>query len=107
MWSMAPTTSWRCRPAARGPWCSSQATDGVTPPIWIEGVDTGHYVVSGEEKSDSWGVENQSSMSHHHGSARLAIFYQDPGGAGPVLTQLGIGAADGGGGDTWWVLIFE
>jgi hypothetical protein len=85
----------------------SPASDGWIPAIYVQGVSTAHYAVAGVEASQTWGVENQSALSHHHGSARMAIYYQDPGGEGPVLTRLGIGAADAGGGDTIWVFVWE
>ncbi len=93
--------------AAGAAFTGSPATDGVTPPIYVAGVDSAHYSVSGYELSQSWDVENESSLSHHHGSARQAIYYHDPGGEGPVLTRLGIGAADAGAGDTAWVFVWE
>jgi len=93
--------------AAGAAFTGSPATDGVTPAIYVSGVDSSHYSVAGLELSQSWGVESQSSLSHHHGSARMAIYYHDPGGEGPVLTRLGIGAADAGAGDTAWVFVWE
>lgn len=85
----------------------SPATDGLTPPIYVAGVDTAHSMVSGREDANSWEVPNTSSLSKEHGSARMAIFYHDPGGQGPVLTRLGIGAADAGDGGTWWTFVWE
>lgn len=85
----------------------SPATDGLTPPLYVRGVDTAHYVVLGPEHPDSWGMSNQSSLGREHGSARMALYYHDPGGAGPVLERVGIGASDAGDGSTWWVLVFE
>lgn len=93
--------------AAGGEFHGLPATDGLVPPIYVDGVDTAHSMVSGYEHAGTWEVENESSLSYHHGSARQAIYYHDPGGAGPVLTRLGIGAADAGAGDTIWVLVWE
>lgn len=83
------------------------ATDGLTPPLYVRGVDTAHYVVLGPEEPNSWGMSNMSSLGREHGSARMALYYHDPGGEGPVLQRVGIGASDAGDGSTWWVLVFE
>ncbi|TET37471.1 MAG: hypothetical protein E3J72_05750 [Planctomycetota bacterium] len=43
-------------------------------------------------------------FSYQCGGARMAMHYHDFGGDGPVFTKIGIGAADAGGGATWWVV---
>jgi hypothetical protein len=77
------------------------------PPLYVRGVSTERYVVLGPELPDSWGMSNMSTLGREHGSARQALYYHDPGGAGPVLERVGIGASDAGDGSTWWVLTFE
>jgi hypothetical protein len=77
------------------------------PPLYVRGVNSDHYVVLGPELPNSWGVSNNSTLGREHGSARQALYYHDPGGAGPVLAHVGIGASDAGDGSTWWVLVFE
>ncbi|HFE47025.1 MAG TPA: hypothetical protein ENJ18_16330 [Nannocystis exedens] len=77
-----------------------------TEPVYVEGVDTTMYMVEGVERPDQFLTEI-CTLCNSNPAMRMSVFYQDPGGQGPVLTKLGIGAADMGNGDTWWVLRFE
>ncbi len=87
---------------------SGYETDGNpgTEHLWIDGVDTARYMVSGREAADIWGSQ-ESALGRENGFMRMAVYYHDPGGEGPVLERVGIGAADEGAGHTWWVLLFE
>jgi hypothetical protein len=75
-------------------------------PLYIDGLNTADYVVGGRERPGSFTTET-CTLCNSNGFARMGVFYHDPGGDGPVLTRLGIGAADMGNGDTWWVMKFE
>ncbi len=77
-----------------------------TEPVYVDGVDTTQYMVGGVERPDTFPTEI-CTMCRSNPAMRMSAFYHDPGGQGPVLTKLGIGAADMGNGDTWWVLRFE
>jgi hypothetical protein len=73
--------------------------------LFIEGVNTSKYMVTGKESGGNFGTE-QCTVCNSNPFGRMAIFYHDSGGDGPVLTSLGVGASAVGA-DTWWVLIFE
>jgi len=75
-------------------------------PIYIAGLNTGDYMVGGRERPGSFTTET-CTLCNANGFMRMGVFYHDPGGDGPVLTRLGIGASDMGNGDTWWVMRFE
>ena len=83
-------------------------TDGNpgTEHLWIDGVNTAHYMVSGKETSGIWDTQ-ESALGCENPFMRMGVYYQDPGGEGPVLDRIGIGASDAGGGATWWVMVFE
>ena len=86
---------------------SGQET-GANPgqlPIYIDGLNTADYQVGGKERPGSFPTET-CTLCNSNGFMRMGVFYHDPGGDGPVLTSLGIGAADMGNGDTWWVMRF-
>ncbi|TET35849.1 MAG: hypothetical protein E3J72_10100 [Planctomycetota bacterium] len=68
--------------------------------MYIDGLGAANYQVTGLEKD---GV--QHDFLHKSGTARMAIHYYDPG-EGPVLRQIGIGAADTGNGSTYWILLY-
>jgi hypothetical protein len=75
-------------------------------PLYIEGVNSNTYVVTSVEWPGNFTAGEACTQCASNPFARMGIFYQDPGGNGPVLTQLGIGAADAGNGDTVWVFWF-
>ncbi len=75
-------------------------------PIYVDGLNTVDYLVGGRERPGSFTTDT-CTLCNSNGFMRMAVFYHDPGGDGPVLTRLGIGAADMGNGDTWWVMRFE
>lgn len=74
--------------------------------LFVSGLDTAEYMVSGPEEADSFGTE-ACAICNSNPFMRMAVIYHDPGGQGPVLTTMGIGAADLGNGDTWWVFRFD
>jgi len=74
-------------------------------PIYVDGLNTGDYMVGGKERPGSFTTET-CTLCNSNPFMRMAVFYHDPNGDGPVLTRLGIGAADLGNGDTWWVMRF-
>jgi hypothetical protein len=50
---------------------------------------------------------SEGTMSSVNPFMRMAAYYHDFGGEGPVLTTIGIGASDMGDGSTAWVLVFN
>jgi hypothetical protein len=112
------TFSWSDSLAAVAQAEADDVADGGTPsgeptpaeifadPIYIAGVNSSHYVVSGRELSGNFESSN-CTLCTSHGMMRHAFYYQDPDGFGPVLTEIGVGAADMGGGDTWWTIVIE
>ena len=74
--------------------------------LFIDGLYGAPYMVSGPEEANIWGTQ-ESALGRENGFMRMAVYYHDYGGDGPVLTKIGLGASDAGGGDTWWVMVFE
>ncbi len=74
-------------------------------PLFVDGVNTANYMVSGPERPGNFETDT-CTLCNSNPFMRMAVFYQDPGGQGPVLTKVGIGAADMGNGNTWWVFRF-
>lgn len=74
-------------------------------PIYVDGLNTASYMVGGKERPGSF-ITSTCTLCNSNTFMRMAVFYHDPGGAGPVLTRIGIGAADLGNGETWWVIRF-
>ena len=50
---------------------------------------------------------SEATMSSVNPFMRMAAYYHDFGGEGPVLDKIGIGASDNGDGSTSWVLVFN
>ena len=73
--------------------------------LFIAGLNTADYMVTAQESAGAFSTD-QCTLCNSNPFMRMAVFYHDPGGDGPVLTELGIGAAAVGA-DTWWVLKFE
>lgn len=87
-------------------------SDGQPPPhdyLWITGVDSAHYVIQTQEKPGDWTsdlVGNiHAGITPSNGTSRMAMFYHDPGGAGPVLSKIGCGGAQSPGGSSWWWVV--
>jgi hypothetical protein len=74
--------------------------------LFIDGLYGAPYMVGGPEEANIW-ESQESALGRENGFMRMAVYYHDYGGDGPVLTKIGIGASDAGGGDTWWVMVFE
>ncbi len=74
-------------------------------PLHISGLNTDAYMVSGPEVAGVFDTEG-CSVCNTNPMMRMGVIYHDPGGEGPVLQSMGIGAADLGNGDTWWVFRF-
>jgi hypothetical protein len=73
--------------------------------LFVDGVNTATYMVTAKESSGMFSTE-MCTLCNSNPFMRMSVFYHDPGGDGPVLTSLGVGAAAVGA-DTWWVLTFE
>ena len=50
---------------------------------------------------------SEATMSSVNPFMRMAAYYHDFGGSGPVLDKIGVGASDMGDGSTAWVLVFN
>ncbi|TET31448.1 MAG: hypothetical protein E3J72_22290 [Planctomycetota bacterium] len=81
--------------------------------FYLDGINTSKYTYSGLEKPSDW-CERNGGWEHHENPIfpftncntmfRLYFCYHDPGGAGPVLTKMGVGMAMSGE-DRWWVIV--
>ena len=84
-----------------------------TKPIYIDGVNTGAYRITSMDVPGDWVPEMltgniYAGLSDQNVSARMGIFYQDPGNQGPVLAHIGCGAAITPDGQArFWVLEFD
>ena len=74
--------------------------------LFLDGLNSPHYMVSAKERAGAFDTQ-ECALCNANPIMRMAVYYHDPGWDGPVLDTIGIGAADAGGGDTWWVMIFE
>lgn len=94
---------------------------GQTPPgamgdrLWVSGGNTGQWRISFDEVPSDW-VEIPWTFGDYpfplhksHPAARKGLFYHDFGGQGPVIRNIGIGAAlvDGPDCRVWWSLQFS
>jgi hypothetical protein len=103
-----------CRLAAGGT-VQGERVDGASPgvkPFWIYGINTADWMISCKEDPGDWeptafGGDLKFGLHHSNGSSRLGLHYHDFGGDGPAINLVGAGAADAGGGSTWWVLQFS
>jgi hypothetical protein len=111
------TMTWSAAAAAAAQKEADAVAGGATPsgkatmnnpgqlPIYVSGLNTVDYMVGGKERSGSF-TTSTCTLCNSNPFMRMAVFYHDPGGDGPVLKSLGIGAADLGDGSTWWVMRF-
>jgi hypothetical protein len=78
----------------------------------VTGVSSAHYVIASQEQPGDWSPEMftgniKAGITPTNGTARMGMFYHDPGGAGPVLSKIGCGGAQSPGGSSWWwVIVF-
>jgi hypothetical protein len=73
--------------------------------VYIANLNTATYMVGGKERAGSFPTST-CTLCNSNPMMRMGVFYHDPGGDGPVLTRIGVGAADLGDGSTWWVIRF-
>jgi hypothetical protein len=75
----------------------------------VTGIGTAEVQVTARDEPGDWHparFTTRAALVHTNGAARMALFYQDPGGDGPVLTRMGCGAAAAPDGRArWWVVI--
>jgi hypothetical protein len=90
----------------------SPFSDGAPPPhqyLFVAGVSSSAYTISTEELAGDWTADLvgniTAGITPNNGTARMALFYQDPGGAGPVLSRIGCGGAATPEGHRWWVVM--
>jgi hypothetical protein len=89
----------------------SPYSDGSPPPheyLWVSGINTDQYVVATLEGPGNWTTDLvgnvTAGITPNNGTARMALFYHDFGGAGPALGRIGCGGATAPGGERWWVV---
>ncbi|TET33472.1 MAG: hypothetical protein E3J72_16770 [Planctomycetota bacterium] len=72
-------------------------------PMWLEGLDAPKYMASGFCSPDT---AQYAWWKTNNGTARMALHYQT--GTAPYnhKTKLGIGKADTGDNDIWWVFLY-
>ncbi len=90
----------------------STADSSWRNPIWVSGTNTSSYMVTSQDEPGDWdpttSFASKAALIESNGSARMGLFYQDPGGGGPVLTRMGCGGAlalDGK--SKWWVVVLR
>lgn len=76
--------------------------------LYVDGVETANYMISSQQLKGDWIVGSyKAGLINANGTARMAIYYHDSGGAafGPKLSRMGCGGAfslkDK---STWWVV---
>ena len=84
----------------------ADAVAGGASPSGVDVVDSGYFWVDGVNESPYMVTTDEHHMSTNNTFGRMSIDYHDFGGHGPVLTEIGVGASDGGDGSTVWVLVF-
>lgn len=72
-------------------------------PMWLSGLDAPKYMASGLSKPET---VDYPWWKNNNGTARMALHYQT--GTAPCnhKTRIGIGKADSGTNDVWWVFIY-
>ena len=83
--------------------------------FWASGLDTDRYMITGFSDAntppgkDAFGNPKPPNKWHDtsNGFYRLAVAYQTGTGAFNQKSKLGVGAAEGGDQQTWWVLVFS
>jgi hypothetical protein len=78
-----------------------------TMPTGLISVEGGIIYVSSPCTAPYTVHTSEDTMSSVNPFMRMAAYYHDFGGEGPVLDKIGIGASDMGDGDTAWVLVFN
>jgi hypothetical protein len=84
----------------------ADAVAGGAEPSGTDVVGAGYFWVDGVNSSPYMVTTDEYYMSTNNTFARMSIDYHDFGGNGPVLTQMGLGAAAEDDGGTVWVLVF-
>jgi len=84
--------------------------NGENRELWIDGLNTAAWRISAFEYPGDWTVpmwgHEKAALHPSNGSARMALFYHDFGGAGPAIKQFGVGAAIAADCRVAWVLQF-
>jgi hypothetical protein len=75
--------------------------------IWADGCATTEYTVtSPDDRVEHWGDDwEDAGLSVGNGTARMGVFYYDPGSSAPRLTRMGVGLAEVGAA-RYWVIKF-
>lgn len=91
----------------------SAQSNGLDAPLWLSGCASTEYTVTSTKDSlDDWfdtckgdDCTYNAGLSNGNGTARMSVYYYDPGSGSPVLKRLGVGLAKTGKLRNW-VLIF-
>jgi len=82
--------------------------NGENRDMWIDGLDTGGWRITAREAPGDWEAppfgHEKAALHPSNGSARMGLFYHDFGGAGPVITAMGLGGATTPACEVVWVL---
>jgi hypothetical protein len=81
-------------------------------PLWVAGIGTERIQVTARDEPGDWHparAARRAALVNSNGAARMALYYQDPGGEGPVLGQVGCGGASTADGRArvWVVILGE
>lgn len=71
--------------------------NGENRELWVDGLNSAEWRITAIEYPGDWTVpmfgHERAALHPSNGSARMALFYHDYGGAGPVITRIGVGGA--------------
>jgi len=80
--------------------------NGGGEPFWAQGLDSPKYMISGKSSGSLDGNLYGRWHTKANGTARMGYIYQTGTGSYNKKNKLGVGKADVGDNDVWWVLIF-
>jgi len=84
--------------------------NGENRELWVDGLNSAAWRITAIEFPGDWTVpmfgHERAALHPTNGSARMAFFYHDFGGAGPVITRIGVGGAVASDCSVAWVLQF-
>jgi hypothetical protein len=98
--------TWDDAAAAIAQNAADDIADGTMPSGLIS-VESGIIYVSAPCTAPYMVHTSEDTMSSVNPFMRMAAYYHDFGGEGPVLDKIGVGASDMGDGNTAWVLVFN
>ena len=71
--------------------------NGENRELWVDGLNSAAWRITAIEMPGDWTVpmfgHERAALHPSNGSARMALFYHDFGGAGPAIKRIGVGGA--------------